>query len=442
MWDRPPYHSVAATAPPSGQRLCPRGVVYSARYFQLFAPPRVPWKYTRVCFTLLSNSTAKVKGDISVHPPDLAPDSVMMMPSQATASMKFQLTVDPAEPWQTVDLTSSQTELSKIGTECTLPDTAAVSWTKQVFLSVYYWSCDYIAVNVSIAGPGRLTFMSKQMMGWYPLYSDTSATLNTVKAITIRAEGTAARALPVGWMCAESLYWDSKCDCNCGAWDPSCAANPHSDDCLTKDAVCDQTGVCTGLDWNETLCNATNYWANDGCHKKGTTICSEMWTCNESKFNDGKFCDCGCGIQDPDCYIYPPVPTSCHDNWQCINGVCLVPRVTYSARYFQLFTPPRVPWKYTSVCFTLLSNATTKVKGVISVHPPDLAPGEDLMVFLSVYYWSCDYIAVNVSVTVLSSQEQECTVTGLQFAMVPQMGHYQRIQSSTKVSNAMMRTRR
>eukprot|EP00727_Mastigamoeba_balamuthi_P000228 m51a1_g10201 hypothetical protein (421) ;mRNA; f:49688-52318 len=312
MWDEPPYRPVASLAAPSSQKLCGNHPAYSARYFQLFAPREVPWRYTRVCFSLLSNTTATVKGDIGIHPPFIPGSVNVITPAQATSSVAFKITLDPSNPWQTLDLTT-----------------------------------------------GRLTFKNYDYTGWYALYTDASATYNTVKAIPLRAEGHPSDVAPVSWVCPKADYKDGKCDCNCGAWDPDCRANPHSDDCLTASAVCDQTGVCTGLDWNETLCNATHFWANDGCqcecggtiidpdcfdlfaaqpecHAKNftspicvnegaTTKCKERWTCSQDKYADGRHCDCGCGIQDPDCDLSPRVPTSCHDDWQCINGICLVP---------------------------------------------------------------------------------------------------------------------
>ncbi|GMH50046.1 hypothetical protein TrLO_g5075 [Triparma laevis f. longispina] len=44
-----------------------------------------------------------------------------------------------------------------------------------------------------------------------------------------------------------------------------------------------------------------------------TDVIPSEWTCELSWFNDGEFCDCGCGIYDPDCGD----PSVQHDNFYC-----------------------------------------------------------------------------------------------------------------------------
>lgn len=55
------------------------------------------------------------------------------------------------------------------------------------------------------------------------------------------------------------------------------------------------------------------------------------WTCNEEQFNDGEFCDCTCGVVDPDCFCDPftgadcsqPIPDDCSATETCTPDGCL-----------------------------------------------------------------------------------------------------------------------
>jgi hypothetical protein len=93
-----------------------------------------------------------------------------------------------------------------------------------------------------------------------------------------------------GWTCNIALYaaGDDQCDCGCGVWDPDCE-DYESARCDT----CDETGSCSeGNACNTNLIHGVANWectANPG------------WTCGDGLFDDGAFCDCGCGIDDPDC---------------------------------------------------------------------------------------------------------------------------------------------
>jgi hypothetical protein len=82
--------------------------------------------------------------------------------------------------------------------------------------------------------------------------------------------------LPTGWTCAEDQYNGGPgngCDCNCGLSDPDCLLDPAEpvEGCM-GDEQCGGDGVCV----------------------------PGAWSCDPSYFGD-MFCDCGCGVADPDC---------------------------------------------------------------------------------------------------------------------------------------------
>ena len=59
------------------------------------------------------------------------------------------------------------------------------------------------------------------------------------------------------------------------------------------------------------------------CHEYNGSCTVDAWTCRLDQYNDGKFCDCMCGYEDPDCLL--DVPTNCPDNYVCTSGLCLSP---------------------------------------------------------------------------------------------------------------------
>jgi hypothetical protein len=83
--------------------------------------------------------------------------------------------------------------------------------------------------------------------------------------------------LPTGWTCAEDQYNGGPgngCDCNCGLLDPDCALDPAEpvEGCMGDEQCGGMDGICVPA----------------------------AWTCDPGYFSD-MFCDCGCGIADPDC---------------------------------------------------------------------------------------------------------------------------------------------
>ena len=98
------------------------------------------------------------------------------------------------------------------------------------------------------------------------------------------------------WTCPYADYNNSFCECtDCGALeDPDCA-----------DAAV------------RTSCANDFFCANHTCaYPKG-------WTCGLGTYGDGRACDCGCGVPDPDCVDYTlPVAHCGAGAWSCVAGTC------------------------------------------------------------------------------------------------------------------------
>ena len=47
------------------------------------------------------------------------------------------------------------------------------------------------------------------------------------------------------------------------------------------------------------------------------------WTCSALWFDDGYYCDCNCGIYDPDCNIEDSIDWGCENNFVCIGAECV-----------------------------------------------------------------------------------------------------------------------
>jgi len=98
----------------------------------------------------------------------------------------------------------------------------------------------------------------------------------------LRSSPSRSRSVPSKWTCAADQYKGgvgNGCDCGCGVPDPDCDLMPVEtiDGCNMGD-VC-SSGKCIPAGWT---CPA-NYYDED---MPGPTA---------------MFCDCGCGIMDPDC---------------------------------------------------------------------------------------------------------------------------------------------
>ncbi len=85
--------------------------------------------------------------------------------------------------------------------------------------------------------------------------------------------------VPAGWTCEAYLYGGNSCDCGCGIADPACGGPESSH--------------CTGA-----RCPAGTYI--DPFDNAQCLPIVAGWTCDAGDYWNG-FCDCGCGVQDPDC---------------------------------------------------------------------------------------------------------------------------------------------
>jgi hypothetical protein len=89
---------------------------------------------------------------------------------------------------------------------------------------------------------------------------------------------------PPEWTCDSFPYADgSSCDCGCGAYDPDCRG--------TTTAACDSCWGCGGE-------------CPDRIDPTDISACLPPpvgWTCPDDRYWDYNYCDCGCGILDPDC---------------------------------------------------------------------------------------------------------------------------------------------
>jgi hypothetical protein len=90
---------------------------------------------------------------------------------------------------------------------------------------------------------------------------------------------------PAGWTCAPALYGTGLCDCGCGVPDSDCTGSSWAA-CESCDA-----GSCSTSD-----CWSINASDNTQC----VTNAPAGWTCAPGLYGTG-WCDCGCGVHDPDC---------------------------------------------------------------------------------------------------------------------------------------------
>eukprot|EP00727_Mastigamoeba_balamuthi_P011794 m51a1_g7237 putative serine-threonine protein (756) ;mRNA; f:95200-98125 len=330
------------------QPLC-RRTVYYANVAQLFEPVRVPWRLTRVCFAMFMPPAANrsvplaaaVHGTVSLYP---TLPLFTLSPADRTAFATFSTVVryDPAV--QPLDRENTTIVPTWVSVDVSALDSPMIAWEKGVFVGVNYWSCGPVLILGTKMPENRkhLTMAYNAQVGiWSPYSQD---------AFTIRAVGSDYNAVPPGWFCDKAKYHDGNCDCNCGVADVDCNTNFTSD--CGPGYVCDQSSRCVALDWGkERLCNASNYWQYDGCQCEcgdvidpdcldptaSVNVCHgkfikpfcetglTTWKCNPSAYNDGKICDCECGVMDPDCLDHS-LNTTCPGNNICIAGKCSYPR--------------------------------------------------------------------------------------------------------------------
>jgi hypothetical protein len=117
------------------------------------------------------------------------------------------------------------------------------------------------------------------------------------------------------WTCGagsgdEASMGDSVCDCGCGIPDPACLGNGCSEPGCYRDACHGRHG-----------CGAGVTDPADDCNGYPPSVFGNEWTCSQASYGGGDGCDCGCGIQDPDCLntgctvarCFVEACTVCHD---------------------------------------------------------------------------------------------------------------------------------
>lgn len=98
----------------------------------------------------------------------------------------------------------------------------------------------------------------------------------------------------------------SKCICNAGY---------YNSDCRTQKLKC--------LDWCSSLCTYSGdclcMTQQQGRCTLDSIVLSTPWTCDRKQYSDGAFCDCQCGLFDPDCDDESLPVRGCSGNasWRC-----------------------------------------------------------------------------------------------------------------------------
>jgi|GEM_PF-856732 len=83
--------------------------------------------------------------------------------------------------------------------------------------------------------------------------------------------------VPDAWQCGDGRYdAGDHCECGCGALDPDCALPGMALVGCGLDELCDDAGACAPR-------------------------VPAAWTCAPAFYDDGLYCECGCGAPDPDC---------------------------------------------------------------------------------------------------------------------------------------------
>eukprot|EP00727_Mastigamoeba_balamuthi_P011803 m51a1_g7245 hypothetical protein (454) ;mRNA; f:120920-123024 len=313
------------------QPLCsPARSVTSASVAQLFTPPALPWKLTRVCFALYLHPfddralprRATVYGTVSLYPVELLP---VYGPGDRLSYATFsrELSYDPSAAgnasskagvvptWISVDVSGLSSPL--------------VAWNKGVFVGVSFWTCEFVEmVGVRMRSQKRLKLtFSPDNGAWY--------THTATDAFAIRATGQHFSGVPPRWVCDRAKYGDGNCDCNCGASDVDCNSNFTSD--CGPGHVCDQSGRCVAVDWDKRgVCSPYNYWQYDGCQCEcGAATDPDCYDKNApvsacSKSPLQPYCDTrDDGAVCRDC-LDQSLNTTCPGNWLCVSGKCASPR--------------------------------------------------------------------------------------------------------------------
>ncbi len=189
------------------------------------------------------------------------------------------------------------------------------------------WSCGEATWDDDICDCGC------GVLDYKDCYSDATCIEPGCRARECRAchdGATTSDCTPDHWSCEPAAYGNFICDCGCGAEDSDCelgnctesgCQSPVCDVChdgsdtlfcvaawscdeaLWGDGVCDCGCSYTDIDCGVDSC------VDEGCIAPACEVCHagaepffciEGWSCRMSFYSDG-FCDCGCGVLDPEC---------------------------------------------------------------------------------------------------------------------------------------------
>jgi len=96
--------------------------------------------------------------------------------------------------------------------------------------------------------------------------------------------------VPSSWTCLARFFNDGEiCNCGCGARDPDCA-----DGKVESCDSCNFKGSCSARDCPGIIDPDNNAF----CERPDPP---EGWTCSSYQYGNGYSCDCGCGVPDIDC---------------------------------------------------------------------------------------------------------------------------------------------
>ena len=115
---------------------------------------------------------------------------------------------------------------------------------------------------------------------------------------------------------------------------PADFSNGYCDcDCGVWDPDCDSPGLEIGGCVEGQTCEKDE---NDLPYCDGVPSVPTEWTCDEEKYADGESCDCNCGVWDPDCADGALQKTGCNPGFLCKNDEpdCVPVSWTCSAAYY------------------------------------------------------------------------------------------------------------
>eukprot|EP00727_Mastigamoeba_balamuthi_P007036 m51a1_g2953 hypothetical protein (949) ;mRNA; r:644651-649202 len=332
----------------------------SGAFAQMVVSAVVPRAVGSVCLMVAAAGSTAVPVHVAVSLAAVAVDGPrrMLVPGAELGRVQATLSATPS---------ANRSDFDSHWFSLAAGSPGIVAWSRGVFVVVSYWSCGDVLFGAGVytdgsAGlDGQLALYRSAASGAWATTQGATSLLGFVRSFAVRWTASAFYGVPPTWTCNASAYNDTECDCGCGAWDPACASNPRSRRCSSPTAVCSQAGQCEGtsIGWRSS-CSVASYWAYDTCNcecggktdpdcynpyststceaqfspyclvaNETSASCQDRWTCNNVRYRDGIVCNCGCGIQDPDCDTLVPTPTSttCSANlYRCIRGKCAVPK--------------------------------------------------------------------------------------------------------------------